>query len=146
MARLYNPANKQVYFWFDNTGHKPYCYTDLAPQAVEDKARRSEGFISAKTVELHDLLRDEPVKMTKVVGDNPLAIGGLPGSIRNLFVEKIYDPENPEKPKEISHAWEAAIRYQLCYTYDNKLVPGLMYKIENWNLIPCPPDVDIKTL
>ena len=136
MARLYRPDNKKVYFWFDNTGHKPYCYTDWPPQAVESSARKNPGFIRAEAVELHDLHKDEPVKMTKVIGDNPLAIGGSASSIRNSLV----DNDN------VSHAWEAAIRYQLCYTYDSKLVPGLMYKIENGNLVSCPPNVDAKTL
>ena len=136
MVRLYRPDNKKVYFWFDNTGHKPYCYTDWPPQAVESSARKNPGFIRAETVELHDLLKDEPVTMTKVIGDNPLAIGGSQTSIRNVLVDN----------NSVSHAWEAAIRYQLCYTYDSKLVPGLMYKIENGNLVPCPPNVDAKTL
>ncbi|MHA2353015.1 MAG: 3'-5' exonuclease, partial [Candidatus Thorarchaeota archaeon] len=136
VARLYRPDNKQVYFWVDNTGHKPYCYTDWPPQAVESSARKNPGFLRAEAVELHDLLKDEPVKMTKVIGDNPLAIGGTASSIRNSLVDN----------NNVSHAWEAAIRYQLCYTYDSKLVPGLMYKIEEGNLIPCPPDVDAKTL
>jgi DNA polymerase I len=74
--------------------------------------------------------------MTKVIGDNPLAIGGTATSIRNSLVDN----------NNVSHAWEAAIRYQLCYTYDSKLVPGLMYKIENGNLLPCPPNVDSKIL
>jgi DNA polymerase I len=136
MARLYHPDTKRVYFWFDNTGHKPYCYTDWPPQAVESSARKNPGFIRAERVELHDLLKDEPVTMTKVVGDNPLAIGGSQSSIRNSLVDN----------NNVSHAWEAAIRYQLCYTYDSKLVPGLMYKIENGDLIACPPNVDAKTL
>ncbi|MFX1560509.1 MAG: DNA-directed DNA polymerase I [Promethearchaeota archaeon] len=136
MARLYRPDNKKVYFWFDNTGHKPYCYTDWPPQVVETSARKNPGFIRAETVELHDLLKDEPVKMTKVIGDNPLAIGGSASSIRNSLVDD----------NNVSHAWEAAIRYQLCYTYDSKLVPGLMYKIENGDLVACPPNVDAKTL
>lgn len=136
VARLYRPDNKQVYFWVDNTGHKPYCYTDWPPQAVESSARKNPGFLRAEAVELHDLLKDESVKMTKVIGDNPLAIGGSASSIRNSLVDN----------NNVSHAWEAAIRYQLCYTYDSKLVPGLMYKIENGNLISCPPDVDAKTL
>ncbi|OLS31162.1 MAG: DNA polymerase 1 [Candidatus Thorarchaeota archaeon AB_25] len=136
VARLYRPDNKQVYFWVDNTGHKPYCYTDWPPQAVESSARKNPGFLRAEAVELHDLLKDESVKMTKVIGDNPLAIGGSASSIRNSLVDN----------NNVSHAWEAAIRYQLCYTYDSKLVPGLMYKIENGNLVPCPPNVDAKTL
>ncbi len=136
VARLYNPDNKQVYFWLDNTGHKPYCYTDWPPQAVETAARKNPGFVKVETIELHDLLKDEPVEMTKVIGDNPLAIGGSATSIRNSLIDS----------NNVSHAWEAAIRYQLCYTYDNKLVPGLMYKIENGDLKACPPNVDPKTL
>jgi DNA polymerase I len=136
IARLYNPDTKHVYFWLDNTGHKPYCYTDWPQQAVESSVRKNPGFLRAETVELHDLLKDEPVKMTKVIGDNPLAIGGSASSIRNVLVDN----------NNVSHAWEAAIRYQLCYTYDNKLIPGLMYKIENGNLVPCPPNVDAKIL
>ncbi|MFX1485164.1 MAG: DNA-directed DNA polymerase I [Promethearchaeota archaeon] len=137
VTRLYRPDTKEVFFWLDNTGHKPYFYTDWPDQAVQSTAGRHRGFIGTKTVELHDLLRDETVKMTKVLGDNPLSIGGRQDSIRNLFVDKTTG---------ISHAWEAAIRYQLCYTYDTNLVPGLMYKIENGNLVSVPPDVDAKTL
>lgn len=136
VARLYQPDNKQVYFWLDNTNHKPYCYTDWPPQAVESLVKKNPGFLRTETVELHDLLKDKPVKMTKVIGDNPLAIGGSQSSIRNVLVDS----------NNVSHAWEAAIRYQLCYTYDSNLVPGLMYKIENGNLVPCPPNVDAKTL
>ena len=146
MARLYNPNDKKVYFWFDNTGHKPYCYTDWPQQVVESTARNKKGFLRAETVELHDLLKDQPVKMTKVIGDNPLAIGGSSDSIREILVENVSDPVDPTKKIKMSHAWEAAIRYQLCYTYDSKLVPGLMYKIEGGNLNPCLPDVDSKTL
>ena len=134
MARLYNSNDKKVYFWFDNTGHKPYCYTDWPKQVVESSVNRKKGFLRAETVELHDLLKDQPVKMTKVIGDNPLAIGGSPDSIREVLVENISDPLDPNKKIKSSHAWEAAIRYQLCYTYDRKLVPGSP-KIQNEKLI-----------
>ncbi|MGY5863815.1 MAG: DNA-directed DNA polymerase I [Candidatus Thorarchaeota archaeon] len=137
IARLYRPDTKEVFFWLDNTGHKPYFYTDLPPQVVQSTASRNRGFVGTETVELHDLLRDEAVTMTKVIGDNPLAIGGRQDSIRNLMADK---------RTGATHAWEAAIRYQLCYTYDNKLVPGLMYKIEKGDLVSVPPDVDASTL
>ncbi|MFX1368995.1 MAG: hypothetical protein ACFFAY_10380, partial [Promethearchaeota archaeon] len=29
-ARLYEPESKKIFFWFDNTGHKPYCFTDYS--------------------------------------------------------------------------------------------------------------------
>ena len=33
--RLYEPISKKIYFWDDNTGHKPYCLTSLPPKEVE---------------------------------------------------------------------------------------------------------------
>ncbi|TFF83730.1 hypothetical protein EU524_01970, partial [Candidatus Thorarchaeota archaeon] len=135
-ARLYEPKSKRVYFWFDNTGHKPYFYTDLPIQEVESRVKRNPGFVDAKKVKLHDLLKDRTVEMTKVIGDNPLSVGGRADSMRNYFVDA----------NNVSHAWEAKIRYRLTYTYDTELVPGLMYKIEKGKLVACPPDVDAKTL
>ena len=136
VIKLYEPKSKKVYFWQDNTGHKPYLYTDWPPQMVESKVKRNPGFIRTEKVKLHDLLHDKPVEMTKLVGDNPLAIGGGASAMRN----QLKDNEG------VSHAWEANIRYHLCYTYDTNFVPGLMYKIEKGNLVPCPPDVDEKIL
>ncbi|MHA2360246.1 MAG: hypothetical protein ACXAB5_08230, partial [Candidatus Thorarchaeota archaeon] len=59
VARLYRPDTKEVFFWLDNTGHKPYFYTDWPPQAVQSAASRHRGFVGTETVELHDLLRDQ---------------------------------------------------------------------------------------
>jgi len=136
ILKLYEPKAKKIYFWIDNTGHKPYLYTDWPAQMVESKVKRNPGFIKTETVQLHDLLHDKPVTMTKLVGNNPLAIGGGASAMRNLLKDN----------NGVSHAWEANIRYHLTYTYDTKFVPGLMYKIEKGNLLPCPPNVDAKTL
>jgi len=136
ILKLYEPKAKKIYFWIDNTGHKPYLYTDWPAQMVESKVKRNPGFIKTETVQLHDLLHDKPVTMTKLVGNNPLAIGGGVSAMRNLLKDN----------NGVSHAWEANIRYHLTYTYDTKFVPGLMYKIEKGNLLPCPPNVDAKTL
>ncbi len=136
VLKLYEPKSKKVYFWLDNTGHKPYLYTDWPPQMVESKVKRNPGFVGTEEVQLHDLLHDKPVTMTKLIGDNPLAIGGGATAMRNQLKDN----------SGVLHAWEANIRYHLCYTYDTNFVPGLMYKIEKGNLTPCPPDVDKKTL
>jgi DNA polymerase I len=136
IARLYEPKSKKVYFWIDNTGHKPYLYTDWPIQMVESRVKNNPGFIKAEGIQLHDLLHDKQVTMTKVIGDNPLSIGGGATSMRDKLLDE----------NGVSHAWEASIRYNLCFTYDRSFVPGLMYKIENGNLVECPPDVDEKTL
>ncbi|MGY5880225.1 MAG: DNA-directed DNA polymerase I [Candidatus Thorarchaeota archaeon] len=136
ILKLYEPKSKKIYFWIDNTGHKPYLYTDWPAQMVESKVKRNPGFVKTETVQLHDLLHDKPVTMTKLYGDNPLAIGGGSTAMRNVLQDN----------SGVSHAWEANIRYHLTYTYDTKFVPGLMYTIEKGNLVPCPPAVDAKTL
>jgi len=136
IARLYNPETKKMYIWYDNTGHKPYCFTDFPPQVVQSKASKNAGFIGTQQVELRDLLRDEMRPMTKIIADDPLAIGGKRDSIREQLVEHTPDMAT------VSHAWEANIRYRNCYTYDNDLVLGLPYKIENGNLVRCDPKVD----
>jgi DNA polymerase I len=137
VARLYESNSKQLFFWFDNKGHLPYCYTDLPRQAVDkmDRVGKSPGFVRTESVELRDLLQDEPRQMTKVIADDPLSIGGRPGSIREQLVKD-----------GVSHAWEANIRYRNCYTYDTRVVPGLIYKIENGGLVPCPPKMDSKLI
>ncbi|NHI83774.1 MAG: DNA-directed DNA polymerase I [Candidatus Thorarchaeota archaeon] len=134
-ARLYEPKSKRIHFWFDNRGHKPYCYTDYPVQVVEEKTGSHRGFVRVEEVPLTDLLRDTTVKMTKVIGTDPLAIGGSAGAIRDRLVDR-------SGPEPISHAWEANIRYRNCYTYDQNIVSGLLYKIEKGNLVPCPPQLD----
>jgi len=29
VIKLYEPESEQIYFWYDNTGHKPYCLTSI---------------------------------------------------------------------------------------------------------------------
>ncbi len=96
VARLYNPDTKEIYFWFDNTNHKPYCYTDFPAQTVESMPgiRNNRGFVRAESVDLVDLLRDRPVTMTKVIATDPLAIGGRAGAIRDSLSQD-----------GVSHAW-----------------------------------------
>ncbi|MFX0108920.1 MAG: type B DNA-directed DNA polymerase, partial [Candidatus Hodarchaeota archaeon] len=138
-ARLYNPEDGQIYFWFDNSNHRPYCYTDFPPNIVEQKIAGHRGFLRAETKELVDLLRDEPISMTKVIATDPLSIGGSPGAIRERLVERV-DGAN------VSHAWEANIRYRNCYSYDRNLIPGLQYEIKDGDLVPAAAKLDAKML
>ncbi|MCK5303119.1 MAG: hypothetical protein KAJ96_08255, partial [Candidatus Thorarchaeota archaeon] len=137
IASLYNPETKKIHFWTDNSGHKPYMYTDLSEQEVKKikGIRGHRGFIRTEAVELTDLLRDEQVAMTKIIANDPLSIGGLADSMRESL-----------RINEVNHAWEANIRYHHTYTYDMRFVSGLSYKIENGNLVASPPEIDKKTM
>jgi hypothetical protein len=148
VLQLYNPQTKRTHFWYDNTAHQPYCYTDLAPQIVEDRVKKGgfKGHFRTEEVQLKDLLRDESRSMTKVIADDPLSIGGRDDSIREHLIERVSTGDPAEPVKKVSHAWEAAIRYRNCYSYDRDLVPGLLYSIDKGNLIPSPPDLDMNIL
>ena len=132
LCKLYDPEKRKIYFWYDNTGHKPYCLSDLPPEKIKKlPVVTHPGYRRIEVVEKYDPLSDRVVKMSKIIAEDPLSIGGSPKSIRELL------------PK----AWEAKIKYHNCYIYDRQLIPGLFYKIEDGDLKPVPYEVpqDVKS-
>ena len=127
LAKLYDVEKGKIYFWYDNTGHEPYCLTDAPLQDL--KSNRSiaahPGFDpkGSREVEKYDLLHDRPVRMTKVAAKDPLSIGGRDDSIRELLRD----------------SWEDRIRYHECYTYDMRLIPGYYYRVKGGDLLRDPP-------
>ncbi|MDH5782174.1 MAG: DNA-directed DNA polymerase I [Candidatus Bathyarchaeota archaeon] len=133
--KLYEPKSEKIYSWYDNTGHKPYLLTNLSPIELEKIGDVTShlGFDHFELVEKYDPFQDSNVTLTKVVAKDPLAIGGRPrGCLRDII------PEDYPKigGKTEAKVWEAAIRYYQCYIYDRQLSPGMLYKIENSDLIP----------
>jgi len=132
--KLYEPKSEKIYFWYDNTGHKPYLLTNLSPIELEKISRVTShpGFDHFELVEKYHPLQDKRVTLTKVVAKDPLAIGGRPrGCLRDII------PEDYPKigGKTEAKVWEAAIKYYQCYIYDRQLAPGMLYKIENGDLV-----------
>ncbi|MGB9728607.1 MAG: DNA-directed DNA polymerase I [Thermoprotei archaeon] len=121
LVKLYDPESKKIYFWYDNSGHKPYFYTDISPDDLRKNVKviGHKGFDHFERVELYDTLRDRKVMMTKIIAKDPLSVGGTKGSLREI----------------ITRNWEAKIRYHHCYIYDRQLIPGLVYRIVNGNLV-----------
>lgn len=120
VLKLYDPAEQRVHLWFDNTGHKPYCFSKLPPDQLED-LRSRKAIIDLKEEEKMDLLSDEKVRVTRIIVSDPLAIGGSPSerSVRNII-----------------EAWEADIKYYENYLYDNNLIPGAFYQVKNSKITP----------
>ncbi len=137
LIKLYEPTSGQVYFWYDSTGHKPYCLTNLSPYELGKISRltRHPGFDSFEIVEKFDPLLDRKVKVTKILAKDPLAIGGRPsGCIRDIVPEEFSKlPETQISPDQI-RIWEAKIKYYQSYIYDRELWPGMIYRIEDGNL------------
>ncbi len=141
--KLYEPVEQKIYVWYDNTGHKPYCLTDLGPDAISrlPGVVKHNGFDHVEVVEKHDLLKDRRIRLTKVVAKDPLSIGGRPkGCIRDLLKEEAKRVLGYE-----ARVWEAAIKYHECYIYDRGLIPGMPYRISKGQLLPAwekPPMID----
>jgi DNA polymerase I len=118
--KLYNPKSRRVEIVYDESGHLPYCYTNLRPEeAAEALKDFSPSIVALTETEKFDALRLETVKVTKVTVRDPLTIGGRSGSVR----ERI-------------STWESDIPYHINYLYDMGLICGLPYCMEDGKLEP----------
>jgi DNA polymerase I len=133
-VKLYEPKSEKIYFWYDNTGHKPYLLTNLSPIELEKIGRvvSHPGYDHFELVEKYDPFLDRKVTLTKVVAKDPLAIGGRPRGCLRDIIPKDYPKIGGKAEVKV---WEAAIKYYQCYIYDRQLAPGMLYKIEDNNLI-----------
>ncbi len=122
LCKLLDPSTNKIVFWYDNTGHEPYCLADVSPQELEEsRVPKHHGFDGYEPIQKYDTLKGEYHPMLKVFAKDPLSIGGKNGeSIRELL------------PK----AWEANIKYYDNYIFDRHLIPGMPYRIIKGNLKP----------
>ena len=121
VLKFYDPTSQRIFLWADKSGHKPYCYSKLSPDEIPTEISERDDVIEIKQVKLLDILNDKPINVSKIVVKDPLAIGGTQTnkSIRNLI-----------------DTWESDIKYYENYLYDNSLIVGKYYKIENDAIIP----------
>ena len=120
--KLYEPNQKRILFWYDNSGHKPYCLAldSLSTLEANEAITKHAGFERLERVRKYDALRDQDIELAKIVAKDPLAIGGKPsGSIRDLV-----------------KAWEADIKYVENYIYDRTICPGMPYRVQDGELVP----------
>jgi len=115
VLKFYNPESEKLILWKDETGHKPYCYSRLTPDEL-DFLQERDDVLEIKTVQKYDLIKDKEITMSKIIVEDPLAIGGTAGdrSIRNVI-----------------ETWESDIKYYENYLYDRKLIIGKYYEIKD---------------
>lgn len=138
LIKLYEPKNGKIYFWHDNTGHKPYCYTNLSPYELEkiDRLINHPGFDQFGIEEKFDPLTDRYVTVTKVLAKDPLAIGGKPkGCIRDIIPEDFPKVSEASVDPNNIKVWESRIKYYQSYIYDLGLYPGMIYEVKDGNLV-----------
>ncbi|HLI47046.1 MAG TPA: DNA-directed DNA polymerase I [Geobacterales bacterium] len=127
LVKLYEPNEGKIYYWYDNTGHKPYFYTDVPEERLRTVTAVAlhRGLLGFEKVKLYDALHDKVVELTKIITKDPLAVGGSQNSLREII---------PAKTN--GRVWEANIKYHSSYIYDRGLIPGAPYKIVDGDLIP----------
>nr|AIF20540.1 DNA polymerase I (DPA, polB1) [uncultured marine thaumarchaeote KM3_90_E04] len=130
ILKFYEPTSQRIFLWADKSGHKPYCYSKLSPDEIPTEISERDDVIEIKQVKLLDILNDKPIDVSKIVVKDPLAIGGTQTnkSIRNLI-----------------DTWESDIKYYENYLYDNSLIVGKYYKIENDTIIPYDLEISDET-
>ena len=137
VIKLYEPVSGELYFWYDNTGHQPYCLTNLTIEKLEkfDRVMKHEGFDRCKIEDRFDTLNNENVKVTKILVKDPLAIGGRPaGTIRDIIPEDHLKVCGCKIEDSDTKVWESKIKYYQSYIYDRQLLPGMIYEVKDGNL------------
>ena len=121
VLKFYDPASEMIFLWVDKSGHKPYCYSKLAFEDIPTSISERDDVLEIKPTERLNILEDKTVTVSKILVKDPLAIGGTQTnkSIRNLI-----------------ETWESDIKYYENYLYDNQLIVGKYYKIENDHVVP----------
>ena len=120
VLKFYEPESQKLFLWKDEIGHKPYCYSRLAPEEL-DFLQERDDVLEIKTVQRYDLMKDKEIDMSKITVADPLAIGGTSGdkSIRNVI-----------------ETWESDIKYYENYLYDRKLIVGKYYEVIGGKIKP----------
>src|SRR3989338_1894241 len=120
VLKFYNPESQKIILWADETGHKPNCYSKLNPEELGFISSRKD-VLKIEQIKRKDLLHDQEVLVSKIIVDDPLAIGGTQTdkSIRNIM-----------------ETWESDIKYYENYLYDHSLIVGKYYKIIDGKLVP----------
>lgn len=138
VIKLYEPESGQIYFWYDNTGHKPYCLTNLSKADVEkiERVVKHEGFDHIETCRKLDPFLRQEIDVTKIVTNDPLAIGGKPyGTIRDIIPQDFPKVSDLPVAREDIKVWESSIKYYQSYIYDRQLLPGMIYEVKNGDLV-----------
>lgn len=126
-AKFYDLSTKSIKTWIDTTNHRPYCYHKDPQSELSQNQDLLDfgGYDGMEPVKKWDLLEDREIEVTKIYGKTPSDIGGTTG-IKAL----------------LEGAWEANIRYHHNFIYDQNLIPGMVYTIQNGNILPLPSQID----
>ena len=131
--KFYDMKRRDIYIWYDNTGHRPYAYTKEKPETLKNHPeiiRLADKIIDLKTDVKHDPITDSDIEVTKIIVKDPLVIGGSRSSLREKMT-----------------LWEADIKYYANFIFDTNLQIGGYYIFEKNGMpilldMPLPKEVE----
>src|SRR5437870_7108516 len=76
--KLYEPKSQKIHFWYDNTGHTPYCLSKELPETLEKNQSlvRHPGFVKFERSKRFDALKGQEIPVTVIYARDPLTIRG----------------------------------------------------------------------
>jgi DNA polymerase I len=147
IIKLYEPESGELYFWYDNSGHKPYCLTSLPKETVLqfERITKHQGYSDCIVEQKFDPLSNKDIQVTKIIAKDPLAIGGRPhGTIRDIIPEDHLKVCGCRIQDSNTKIWESKIKYYQSYIYDQKILPGMIYQIKNGNLEEASVHIEVE--
>lgn len=138
VVKLYEPVEGEMHFWYDNTGHLPYCLTSIPENKMDlfQRVKTHEGFERFESEKRFDPLNDKEIDVTKIICKDPQAIGGRQGSsIRDIIPEDYAKVFGVRMQDEGAKIWESRIKYYQSYMFDRQLLPGMIYEVKDGNLL-----------
>src|SRR5215472_7293315 len=78
--KLYEPKSQKIHFWYDNTGHLPYCLSKDSQKSLEKNQSliRHPGFLRFEQATRFDGIQGKDIPVTMIYARDPLSIGGRP--------------------------------------------------------------------
>jgi len=110
--KFLDTVSQTICYYYDNSGHRPYCYSKKAPSELQHLLKRPDVITIEKESKLEPLT-DQIIEVSKIITSDPLAIGGSFNSIRNT-----------------EDCYEADIKYYENYLYDLGLIACTYYDLE----------------
>ena len=79
---FYHEESKSIYKWNDTSGHQPYLLTLMSEEIINQipQVVNSKDYVGMEQEEKYFSLEEKSRVLTKVIGTNPLAIGGKSSS------------------------------------------------------------------
>ncbi len=120
VLKFYDTLQHQIILHYDETEHKPFCYTKPSAHNASILKERDD-VLSVQEVKKLDLVTNKWEPFLKINATNPLAVSGT---------------QSTKGIRDMVESWESDIKYYETYLADRGLVVGKYYDIIDGKVMP----------